>query len=482
MPDHTGAWDCPSCGRKVPSRVPECRCGFQHADVPPPLPAAAETPRASGRGLLFVTLGVLAAAAIGFPFLRQAAPAPRPPAPAAATAMSPAAPPSSDDAAHSIVAPVVGTLTPRRGDAAPASPAPDAAPAAPASLEDVVSSVVPAVVSIRAGGARGTGFYFRPGYVLTNVHVIEGHSTVEVSAGATRRTARVASTSPGADLAVLQVYNPDPDQATLQLGTASTIRVGQEVIAVGSALGVLSNTVTRGIISAVRQTGDVTLIQTDAAINPGNSGGPLVDRSGRVIGVNTLKVGRVAESIGFAVAIDHAVALVTGRPQAPTAPPVAGLNDMLRGGAPSEGDQQREQGEKEYAAVIEWADRNAQQIDDYWDRYAKTCVSGARRSGDRPWFAVYEPNGITISAHSAYDCRQFLDTLRGNAEQLKAEVDRVGDVARRKGVYPGVMRDLRRRYRLDGPGFVRCRAPTRARSKVKGQRAKEASGPIAGSL
>jgi hypothetical protein len=241
----------------------------------------------------------------------------------------------------------------------------------------------------------------------------------------------------------------------LQLGTASSLRVGQEVIAVGSALGVLSNTVTRGIVSAVRRTGEVTLIQTDAAINPGNSGGPLVDRSGRVIGVNTLKIARVAESIGFAVAIDHALALINGGSQAPAAPPVAGLNDMLRGGAPSEGDAQREQGEKEYAAVLEWADRNGQQIDSYWDRYSKTCVASARRSGDRPWFAIYESNGITITSNSAYDCQQFLDTLRNNATQLKGEVDRVADAARRKGVYPGVMRDIRRRHRMDWPGWER---------------------------
>ena len=61
-------------------------------------------------------------------------------------------------------------------------------------------------------------------------------------------------------------------------------------MAIGSALGVLQNTVTRGIVSGVRQAGSVTLIQTDAAINPGNSGGPLVDRAGNVIGINTMGV------------------------------------------------------------------------------------------------------------------------------------------------------------------------------------------------
>jgi hypothetical protein len=60
-----------------------------------------------------------------------------------------------------------------------------------------------------------------------------------------------------------------------------------------------------------------------------------------------------------------------------------------------------------------------------------------------------------ISFHSAYNCEQFLDTLRTNADRIKAEVDKVTDVARRKNVYPGVMRDMRRRHRLDWPGWDR---------------------------
>ena len=324
-----------------------------------------------------------------------------------------------------------------------------------ASLEDVVSRVIPAVVSITAGSSRGTGFYIRPEYVLTNIHVVNGQSSVEVISGAAKRTARVMSTSPGADLAVLQVYGPDPQQATLPLGSAHGLRVGQEVIAVGSALGVLSNTVTRGIVSAMRTTGDVTLIQTDAAINPGNSGGPLVDRAGRVIGINTLKVGRGAESIGFAVAIDHARDLLSGNARASAPAPVAGLNTMLRSGGPSQGEQQREQGEQQYAAVMQWAARGADQIDGFWARYARACVANARRAGDRDWFAVYEPNGLTISAHSEYDCQQFLDTLSRNAQQIRAEVDKATESARRAGVYPGVLRDLRRRHRMDWSGWDR---------------------------
>lgn len=345
-----------------------------------------------------------------------------------------------------MVAPVIGTLTPRREIE---TPAPEMS-VATGSLEDVVQHVVPAVVSIQAGGSRGTGFYFKPGLVITNVHVIEGYSTVDVKAGDTKRTARVMAISRSADLAVLQVYNADPNQKLLALGTTSSLRVGQEVIAVGSALGVLPNTVTRGIVSALRQAGELTLIQTDAAINPGNSGGPLINRSGQVIGVNTMKITQVAESLGFAVAIDHVGVLLNGHASmTATASPAVGLSDILQGGARPEGDRLREEGEQGYAAVLEAASRSADQIDSYWNQYSKSCVLSVRRQSERPWFSVFEPNGVSINLHSAYDCERFLDSVRTNAERLKAELEKASEVARRKGVYPGVIRDLRRRHRLD---------------------------------
>ena len=169
--------------------------------------------------------------------------------------------------------------------------------------------------------------------VLTNAHVVEGQTSVRLQVGEATYTARVTIVAQGSDLAMLQVYNPDPKQATLRLGSVSTARVGEEVIAVGSALGVLSNTVTRGIVSAVRDVGTVTLIQTDAAINPGNSGGPLVDRNGVVIGINSLAVAaREGQGIAFAVAIDHARPLLSGQGSTATAQtPLTALNQAMGG-------------------------------------------------------------------------------------------------------------------------------------------------------
>ena len=98
------------------------------------------------------------------------------------------------------------------------------------SLATLFERVSPAVVSIQAGQSRGTGFYIRPDHVLTNAHVIEGQSSVELVAGSTRRTARVTSVSTASDLAVLQVYNHDPQQATLPLGSVDRISETMEVV------------------------------------------------------------------------------------------------------------------------------------------------------------------------------------------------------------------------------------------------------------
>jgi hypothetical protein len=255
---------------------------------------------------------------------------------------------------------------------------------------------------------------------------------------------------------VVQVYASDPRQPSLSLGSAQGVRAGQEVIAIGFALGVLSNTVTRGIVSAVRDTGTVRLIQTDAAINPGNSGGPLVNRDGLVVGVNSMRVAGTqgGEGLAFAVAIDHATQLLNGESSAAaTATPIQGLNRMMTGS--SQTSEMREQGEKAYRRALEQAVWRGNQLDSYWDRYAKSCVVSANRTGERPWFAVLEPNGVRITATSAYDCEAWLGELRTTAAAIKTALADAAEAARRQGVYPGVMRDLRRQYRMEWAGWER---------------------------
>ena len=156
------------------------------------------------------------------------------------------------------------------------------------------------------------------GEILTNAHVVEGASTVKVTlAGeAQSRDADVVGTDVANDLALLKLSGVSGLPAAA-LGESDEVRVGDDVVAIGNALALRGGpTVTRGIISALDRTLDTQdatmtgLIQTDASISSGNSGGPLVDATGKVIGINTAVAasggGTAAENIGFAIAIDTA--------------------------------------------------------------------------------------------------------------------------------------------------------------------------------
>jgi S1-C subfamily serine protease len=380
---------------------------------------------------------------------------PVPPAPDVVPQAS--AGPASGTADPLVPEPTADPLQPA-SPAAPLSPTPPSAPISPsvplspASFEDVVAQVLPAVVSIQTADGRGSGFFVRPDTVLTNDHVVSGQSYVELTVGTRKYSARVVTTSTGADLAVLQVSMPNPQQPVLRLGSVAGAQPGQEVIAIGSALGVLSNTVTRGIVSAVRQAGQITLIQTDAAINPGNSGGPLIDRSGQVIGINSMGVAsRVGQGLGFAVAVDHAVDLLSGRRGTATGTPGEALSTALSG--MSEADRAREQAARNYTAVLQWAARQGDALDNYWGQYSKFCVSASVNAGDRPWFATFQRNGITPAPISAYNCDGFFDSLNRDAGEVRQRLEAAGEAARRSGVFPGVLRDLRRQYRMDWTGW-----------------------------
>ncbi len=188
------------------------------------------------------------------------------------------------------------------------------------------ASVLPGVVSVRAGRATGSGFAIdQQGHVVTNAHVVEGASNVSLVLSNGRSVdARIVGVDADNDLAVLQVSGNVEGLRALTLGRSSQLKVGDPVLAVGSPLG-LEGTVTAGIVSAVdRQArfGDngnrQTAIQTDAAINPGNSGGPLVNAAGQVVGVNTAIATLTSSSrsgsigIGFAIPVDRMTTIVKG--------------------------------------------------------------------------------------------------------------------------------------------------------------------------
>ena len=193
----------------------------------------------------------------------------------------------------------------------------------------VARDVLPSVVTIAAQGPSGSGtgsgaITSADGVVVTNDHVISvaarnGRIDVRLSDGTTKPSTLVGHDAK-TDLAVLKV--DATNLPVLAIGDATSLQVGQPVIALGAPLG-LSNTVTSGIVSALGRdvtapTGDggttvlVGSIQTDASINPGNSGGPLVDCSGRLVGINTAistvpnasgDAGGGSVGIGFAVPV-----------------------------------------------------------------------------------------------------------------------------------------------------------------------------------
>ena len=161
----------------------------------------------------------------------------------------------------------------------------------------------------------GTGFFVsQDGMIVTNKHVV-ADSAAEYTAitnNGKRLSAKVLARDPAKDIAVLKVEGNN--NAFIRLGDSANLKVGQTVIAIGNALGEFQNTVSVGVISGLSRTvvasggsGELEVlqqvIQTDAAINPGNSGGPLLDISGRVIGINTA-IARGAENIGFALPIN----------------------------------------------------------------------------------------------------------------------------------------------------------------------------------
>jgi S1-C subfamily serine protease len=463
------SWSCPSCGRRVPTRFDECRCGFHRHNLPPavaeePAPEPASSARSGPPASLLLILGAAIGLGIAVYIVRSQKDLPGEAVPAARVASAQADPGEGRALSHppepvsqatsTFVAPVTGNIVLTRPSNAPADPT--APVPASGSIEDLVGAALPAVASIDAGNARGSGFFVRPDIVVTNEHVISGQSSVQVYAGGAKYTARVVSASVAIDLAVLQVYSPNPQQRTLRLGSTAMVRPGQEVIAIGNALGAFSNTVTRGIVSAVRKTDSVTLIQTDAAINPGNSGGPLLDRSGTVIGINSMGISRrISEGLGFAIAIEHATQLLNGRVASSFTTPGDGLNQLL-GGPSSEGEALRAQGASQYEKTVAWAAHNGDDLDSNWQRNARLCVASATQTGgDRAWFALYVPNGIHITQNSTYNCVGWIDDMKGYAKQIKDALDESAEVARRGGVYPGTIRQIRQRYKMDWSGWDR---------------------------
>jgi len=201
-------------------------------------------------------------------------------------------------------------------------------------LVALYAQVVPGVVSINTGTSMGSGFVFdADGHVITNQHVVDGASEVEVAfTSGYKAYGTVIGSDVDADIAVVKVDAPAEQIYPLAIGDSSQLQVGQSVVAIGNPFG-LNGTMTVGIVSGLGRTqiahaspeggffSTADIIQTDAAINPGNSGGPLFNMDGEVVGVNQsirtenvneLTGNAVNSGVGFSISINLAKRVAEG--------------------------------------------------------------------------------------------------------------------------------------------------------------------------
>ncbi|WP_197356433.1 S1C family serine protease, partial [Streptomyces clavuligerus] len=204
-----------------------------------------------------------------------------------------------------------------------AVPPPQAVNDLQSDYETVIKNVLPSVVQIESGNSLGSGVvYDSKGHIITNAHVVGGGRSflVTVATGEEPVTAKLVSSYPEQDLAVIKLDQVPVGLKPARFGDSSTVAVGQIVLAMGSPLG-LSSSVTQGIVSGIGRTVTESaadggtgatignMVQTSAAINPGNSGGALVNLDSEVIGIPTLAAtdpglgDAAAPGIGFAIPV-----------------------------------------------------------------------------------------------------------------------------------------------------------------------------------
>ncbi|MBO0962045.1 trypsin-like peptidase domain-containing protein [Neobacillus sp. MM2021_6] len=275
--------------------------------------------------------------------------------------------------------------------------------------------------SVESGS--GSGVIFQKSgsiaYIVTNNHVVEGASKLEISLfDGQKTTAEVVGTDALTDLAVLKI-DAKYVTATADFGDSSTLRPGDQVYAIGNPLGLnLSRTVTQGIVSAVDRSiavstsagnWDTNVIQTDAAINPGNSGGALINPQGQVIGINSLKISESGvEGLGFAIPSNDFIPIV---------------NQLIKSGKV----------DRPYLGVgLADLDQVPQM---YWQNMPENVKKGvlvmnidpnsaAAKAGFEPKDVIVSMNGTEI-ANSA-ELRKFLYTKVKTGDTIKFDVYRDG--------------------------------------------------------
>ncbi len=173
----------------------------------------------------------------------------------------------------------------------------------------IISDIIPGVVSIGTDVSQGSGFIItNDGYIATNAHVLEGARFARILTYESNKwvQAQLIAYNPEIDIAILKI--PDKNYKELKFTDSNELKVGEKAVALGNPLG-LSFSVSEGIISSLNRVGPNGLpiyIQIDTPLNPGNSGGPLINKEGKVIGINNFKLAN-SENLGFAIESNTAI-------------------------------------------------------------------------------------------------------------------------------------------------------------------------------
>jgi S1-C subfamily serine protease len=321
-------------------------------------------------------------------------------------------------------------------------------------LEDMIERAMPAVVMIETPRTRGSGFFVKPDLIVTNAHVISGFQSAAITTreGA-KLTGRVAESSDQHDVALIQVPGPGPTNAQLPLGNSASLRLGQGIVALGWAESLAQSTVTRGIVTGLRRDAERNLLQTDAVPNPGDSGGPLLDRGGEVVGVTTFR-GEGGTS-GYAITIDDVKPFVARVNQNVMTAPV---DSRVAPAAPpqreSDADARRTAGLQRYTDTLSAVERSASDLDFTWSRYKSACqITTVPPGQSHEWFGLYDSRSPLHQTPP--HCADRLAEIERRAREISTTMSSAGETARQADVYPGPLRALREKRRLDYSGWDR---------------------------
>ena len=433
----------------MPHTVDTCRCG---ASLPPAGTSAVATqpPASKTPALIAALVGAVVLGAAGAWMVMRPAPSSATSTTDTAAASESAEPAAPADAGVSPAARAWNaSASAKEAPVAQSAGAPrdPKTPQAPeGSIEEMVDRVMPAVVLVETTAGRGSAFFVSADTLFTNVHVVQndGYVTLRRMDGSTM-SARVINRAPAYDVAILKVAQPSPSQPVIPMASSQALKPGQEIVVIGSALGTLQNSVSRGIVSGLRNSGGATLVQTDAAVNPGNSGGPMLDRTGAVVGITTMKYSD-AEGLNFGVAIDHARDLLEGR--LADLGTQSGLSNIQSQTRQSEADRQAVRGDQQFRAQVGELAKAAATVDGTWKQYRTQCYTSAiRGSYDHEWFAILVPGAMPADAGTG--CPAYYSAMESQIKQFRDLMREALTGARRANVIPGTIRDVLRTSRLD---------------------------------